>query len=117
MPAGTSERAPGIDVPGDSVIRSCIGRGPALLVELQGEVDDDSAGPLRVLLHGAAAHGCLLLSLDTRLVPFADSALLNVIDSWTRRGRALHLGARSPAVDRLLDATRAGTAPSGGGPA
>lgn len=100
------EGEPGVETPGAIVVRSCRGRGPALTVELQGEVDCASVGPLHVLLTAAVARGYRSLLLDTSRVTFADSALLHVIDRWSRYGGTLRLGPRSPAVDRLIDAAR-----------
>ncbi|MEW2167096.1 STAS domain-containing protein [Streptomyces sp. NPDC007084] len=99
-------REPGAGAPGDIIIRSCTTIGQALRIELQGEIDHHSTLPLRALLASAAALGYVHLSVDTRHVTFADSALLNALDCWSRRERRLRLGPRSPGVQRLLDAAR-----------
>ncbi|MFG2308692.1 STAS domain-containing protein [Streptomyces sp. NPDC048566] len=105
---GVTDRAeePGAATPGDIIIRSCTTLDQSLRIELQGEIDHHSSLPLRALLASAAASGYVRLSLDTRHVVFADSALLNVLDNWSRCHRRLRLGPRSPAVQRLLDAAR-----------
>ncbi|WP_420034607.1 STAS domain-containing protein [Streptomyces sp. cg28] len=101
-----SMKEAGSSTPGDIIIRSCTLVGRALWIELQGEIDHHSARPLRTVLAVGAAHGCLHLGLDARHVTFADSALLRVIDRWSRHGRSLHIGHCSPAVRRLMDAAR-----------
>ncbi|MFD6492886.1 STAS domain-containing protein [Streptomyces sp. NPDC059944] len=100
-------KEPGAKTPGDMIIRSCTTIDRALRIELQGEIDHYSTGPLRAMLASAAALGYVHLSVDTRHVVFADSALLNALDCWSRRQRRLRLGSHSPVVQRLLDAARA----------
>ncbi|MER5947551.1 STAS domain-containing protein [Streptomyces sp. NPDC001904] len=99
MEAGTS-------TPGDIIVRSCAAAGSALRIELQGDIDHHSARPLRTVLTVGALCGYRHLSLDVRRVTFADSALLRVIDGWSRHGRTLHIGTCSPAVRRLMEAAR-----------
>lgn len=101
--------------PGDIIIRSCTTIDQALRIELQGEIDHYSTGALRALLASAAALGYVHLSVDTRHVVFADSALLNALDCWSRCRRRLRFGPRSAVVQRLLDAARPvrRTAPKG----
>ncbi|MFD8567002.1 STAS domain-containing protein [Streptomyces sp. NPDC059639] len=101
-----SMKEAGTGTPGDIIIRSCATVGPALWIELQGEVDHLSARPLRTVLAAGAVHGIAHLSIDAWRVTFADSALLNVLDRWSRHGRSLHLRTCSPAVRRLMEAAR-----------
>lgn len=96
----------GAGAPGDIIIRSCTTIDQALRIELQGEIDHYTTLPLRALLASAASLGYLHLSVDTRQVTFADSALLNALAGWSRGRRRLRLGPRSPVVQRLLDAAR-----------
>lgn len=114
---GDTDRAkePGAGAPGDIIIRSCTTIDQALRIELQGEIDHYSTGALRALLASAAALGYVHLSVDTRHVVFADSALLNALDCWSRCRRRLRFGPRSAVVQRLLDAARPvrRTAPKG----
>ncbi|MGY0025129.1 STAS domain-containing protein [Streptomyces sp. cg35] len=107
-----SMKEAGTSTPGDIIIRSCTTAGPALWIELQGEIDHHSARPLRTVLAAGAVHGYRHLSLDVRRVTFADSALLNVLDRWSRHGRSLHLRTSSPAVQRLMEAARCAGRPT-----
>ncbi|MEU6840839.1 STAS domain-containing protein [Streptomyces sp. NPDC046716] len=101
-----SVKEAGASTPGDIIIRSCTTVGPVLWIELQGEVDHHSARTLRTVLTAGAVQGYRHLSLDARRVTFADSALLNALDRWSRHGRSLSIGTWSPAVRRLMDAAR-----------
>ncbi|MGR8006955.1 STAS domain-containing protein [Streptomyces hypolithicus] len=98
-------------MPSDVVVHSCTNLGETtLIVQLAGEIDHFSAGPLRVILASAAANGYTDLVLDSSRVSFCDSGFLNLMRWWPRNGRRLHLTARSPAVQRLLRAATAGQA-------
>ncbi|MET9799634.1 STAS domain-containing protein [Streptomyces sp. NPDC006368] len=90
-----------------AVVRSCRSHDDhTLFIEVQHEVDHYSAGPLRVMLTAAAAYGYHHIAVDSQRVTFADSAFLNALDSWQRDGRTVRITRLSPAVTRLLRATR-----------
>ncbi|MFE9133367.1 STAS domain-containing protein [Streptomyces sp. NPDC007355] len=94
-------------------VRSCTTPDAGTLrVELHGEVDHHSAGPLRVMLAVAPAHGYHRLVLDTSRVTFADSALLRILTDWTDRGRKLRLTGITPAMERLRAAAWGASPPT-----
>ncbi|MDI9888252.1 STAS domain-containing protein [Streptomyces sp. HNM0645] len=78
-----------------------------LVVVLRGELDFDTAPALRFALREALGRSRTGLELDLQGVPFLDCSGLNVLlamrDDARDRGRSMTLGARSPAVARLLD--------------
>ncbi|MFF8840357.1 STAS domain-containing protein [Streptomyces sp. NPDC015130] len=88
-------------------IESCTSLGTTLVIQLTGEIDRYSIGPLRALLASAADDGYTGLVLDTARVAFCDSAFLAVLEWWPQRGRRLRLANRSRAVEHLLNAARA----------
>ncbi|GAA3384916.1 hypothetical protein GCM10017750_61410 [Streptomyces racemochromogenes] len=83
-------------------IRSTV-RDGVLSVSLAGEFDHYSCAPLRVLLDGAPPLGARLLVLDAAEVEFCDSALLDVLERWSRGGRRWELAAASRPVRLLLE--------------
>ncbi|MFF8279831.1 STAS domain-containing protein [Streptomyces lateritius] len=94
-------------------VRSCsVVDEQTLRVELHGEVDHYSAGPLRVLLAAASTLGHRRLVLDTSRVTFADSALLRILTDWTEHGRRLRLTGVTPAMERLRAAAWGASPPT-----
>lgn len=83
-------------------IRSTL-RDGVLAVGLAGEFDVLTCAPLRGLLDEGAAAGARRLVLDAALVTFCDSALLDVLDDWTRSGRSWETAATSRSLRLLLD--------------
>ncbi|MFB0629831.1 STAS domain-containing protein [Streptomyces sp. AB3(2024)] len=83
-------------------IRSTL-RDGVLAVSLAGEFDLFTCAPLRGLLDEGAAGGARHLVLDAALVTFCDSALLDVLDWWTRSGRSWETAASSRSLRLLLD--------------
>lgn len=83
-------------------IRSTL-RDGVLAVGLAGEFDLLTCTPLRGLLDEGAAGGARRLVLDAALVTFCDSALLDVLDAWTRSGRSWETAATSRPLRLLLD--------------
>ncbi|ATL29088.1 hypothetical protein KY5_4070 [Streptomyces formicae] len=101
---GRTDLGRGADAaPCDIVVLSCTRVGDTLVVQLVGEIDHYSAGPLRVMLASAAAQGYTGLTLDTSRVTFCDSGLFLVLDFWPMRGRRLRLVNTSRAVRRVLE--------------
>ncbi|MEV1050294.1 STAS domain-containing protein [Streptomyces sp. NPDC059017] len=78
-----------------------------LVVVIRGELDFDTAPVLRLALREALGRSRTGLELDLQGVPFLDCSGLNVLlgvrDEARDRGKCMTLGARSPAVVRLLD--------------
>ncbi|GLX39723.1 hypothetical protein Sros01_57960 [Streptomyces roseochromogenus] len=96
--------APAASAPPDPVprIRSTL-RDGVLAVGLAGEFDVLTCAPLRDLLAEGAAAGARRLVLDAALVTFCDSALLDVLDAWTRSKRSWETSATSRSLRLLLD--------------
>ncbi|MEU4953091.1 STAS domain-containing protein [Streptomyces lavendulae] len=92
------------DAPPDPVprIRATL-RDGVLAVGLAGEFDVLTCAPLRDLFAQGAAAGARRLVLDAALVTFCDSALLDVLDAWTRSGRSWETSATSRSLRLLLD--------------
>ncbi|GAA1350654.1 STAS domain-containing protein [Streptomyces beijiangensis] len=81
----------------------------AVILELSGEADLDSVGPLRLALHEAVGHGDGPVVVDLSAVGFADTALVNtLLHARLRLGDRLRLAAPSWAVLRLLRILRLG---------
>lgn len=118
VPVPGAARWRGVNGPPLPRIRSTV-RDGVLSVSLAGEFDHYSCAPLRVLLDGAAALGARLLVLDAAEVEFCDSALLDVLERWSRGGRRWELAAASRSVRLLLalwDRVRAPLPPVSGPP-
>ncbi|WP_434595423.1 STAS domain-containing protein [Streptomyces sp. A5-4] len=89
------------------IVAACRTHGDTLVIALQGEIDRFTAAPLHAMLTSAAAFGHTRLVIDAARITFCDCGFLNAVLGWRRRGRRLCLAACSPAVERLLHATRA----------
>ncbi|MFF1868814.1 STAS domain-containing protein [Kitasatospora herbaricolor] len=82
-----------------------------VVVRLEGELDQDTAGPLRVALESAFECGSGRLVIDCGGLDFCDSSGLNLLlhSRITAQdiGRKLTLAAPGPMVSRMLEITGA----------
>ncbi|MGW7050656.1 STAS domain-containing protein [Streptomyces sp. NPDC054887] len=75
----------------------------AVVLALRGEVDRESAGPLRTALHREAGRGRTPVVIDLSEVTFADTGMINVLlAARPVLGSRLRLAAPSALVRRLL---------------
>lgn len=85
------------------------GSGPCLIVQLEGEMDHDSAPFFRERLAEEIARGHRCVVLELSAVSFCDSAGLNVLlRAWQRAGKAravLVLASVPEKVQRMLSVT------------
>ena len=81
----------------------------ATVVNVDGELDINSADALREALDAAEADGCSVLRVDAASVTFLDSTALGVILASAQRmaepGGLFELVCGSPSIRRMLDMT------------
>lgn len=81
----------------------------ATVVNVDGELDINSADALREALDAAEADGCSVLRVDAASVTFLDSTALGVIlasaQRMAERGGRFELVCGSPSIRRILDMT------------
>jgi anti-sigma B factor antagonist len=81
--------------------------GAHTVIEVTGEVDMSTSGPLRDSLLALINRGVTSLVVDLRPVTFIDSTgvgtLLRIFQRQTLQGGAVHFVADQPAVLRVLD--------------
>jgi anti-anti-sigma factor len=83
-------------------------RGSHTTITLTGEIDLDTAPPVRVMIEECLRGGIRTIDIDLTALGFCDISGLNVFLRATEAGAALSLHHPRPNLTRLLDLTGSG---------
>jgi len=111
--ASDSGSLPTVPVDGERFTVGLRTRSGVAVLDLRGELDQDTAPPLRALLDQALDTGVPRVVLDCSELDFCDSTGLNVLLSARLRaqaeGRSIELAGLRSAVARMFEITGAST--------